>query len=129
MLVALTSVEEAMSIATTERVFVASGMSETETLQLPLASVEAVAEEAPPVMLIVVLASAVPVRTIGFVVVDCVGVVMTGTDGTKATAGRAARENISMAATVTMVAPFRRVELMFIGVQIRLVIGRVASKL
>lgn len=66
--VELTSAPEL--IATTERTLVVLDVRFTERLQSPPAVVEAVAELAPPVTMMVELASAVPLRMIGVVVVD-----------------------------------------------------------
>ena len=71
---------------TTERVLVASAVNPTSRNQVPPAVVEALEVLAPPVTWMVVVASAVPTKVIGFVVVAPDGVRITGIEGTAAKA-------------------------------------------
>jgi len=105
-LVALTSVVDATSAATTARVFTLLGVRLTVADQFPPAVVVAYAALTPPVMVMVVLALAVPSKMIGLVVVDWLGVVITGAEGVAANAFVPMKTAKRSAKPATKAAPF-----------------------
>jgi hypothetical protein len=120
-LVALVSMLEFSE--TTSRLFTLSGVSVTMTLHSPDVAATVDAGSAPPVTLMVVVASAVPVRLIGLVEVDCAGVVMTGAEGAAANTGRAPQETARRSAVAVSAAAalFAFWLVMFIRIGLKLV--------
>ncbi len=93
-------------IETTAKEFRTLALRLTEADQVPEAVLEAMTGLAPPLTMIVVLASAVPVSMMGLVLVDCAGVVMTGCAG-----GAAQTEPPDQTSESTKAAPAKRAAL------------------